>query len=184
MSSYRRFFAPGGTYFFTVVTAGRMPIFGDSRAVVRLGEAMRRVRAKHPFETVALVVLPDHLHCLWTLPRGDAAFSRRWQWIKADFTERWIAAGGGEHARSRSRSRVERGERGIWQRRFWEHLIQEEDDLERHLDYIHFNPVRHGLTRHPAEWPWSTFSRQIRLGTYPPEWGTVEPPAPSRMPPE
>ncbi len=182
MPSYRRFYVPGGTYFFTVVTAGRKPIFGDARAVACLGGALRRVRAKHPFETVGLVVLPDHLHCLWTLPPGDVAFSRRWQWIKTDFTERWLATGGEEHARSRSR--VEKGERGIWQRRFWEHHIQDEDDLERHLDYIHFNPVRHGQAHHPAEWRWSTFARHIRLGTYPSEWGTVEPPAPSRMPPE
>ena len=182
MSDYRRFRVPGATYFFTVVTAGRTPIFADAGAVKCLAEVLRRVRAKHPFQTVAMVVLPDHLHCVWTLPHGDDAFSRRWQWIKGEFSERWLAAGGVESPRSRSRNT--RGERGVWQRRFWEHVIRDDDDLERHVDYIHFNPVKHGLARHPAEWRWSTFARHLRLGTYPPEWGSAEPRTPSRMPPE
>jgi len=179
MSFYRRLYVSGGTYFFTVVTADRAPIFADCRAVACLGRAMRKVRAKHPFETIASVILPDHLHCLWTLPRGDSDFPRRWQWIKAEFTEQWIADGGGETARSKSQT--DRGERGVWQRRFWEHFIRDEDDSERHFDYIHFNPVKHGLVQHPAEWPNSTFARHVRLGAYPAEWGKVEPRPPSRL---
>ena len=182
MSYYRRLYVPGGTYAFTVVTAERAPIFRDPRAVACLVGAMRKVRGKHPFETLALVVLPDHIHCLWSLPRGDSAFPRRWQWIKSEFTERWVADGGVEQARSESQS--DRGDRGVWQRRFWEHVIRDEEDLGKHFDDIHFNPVRHGLVRHPSEWPSSTFARHVRLGAYPSEWGAAEPPTPSRMPPE
>ncbi len=115
-------------------------------------------------------------------PYGDDRFDRRWKWIKAAFTEHWLAAGGDE--RSRSPSRLARGERGIWQRRYWEHLIRDEEDLERHVDYIHFNPIKHGLVTRPGDWPWSSYHRYVRLGRYPADWGATTPQPPRTPPPE
>jgi putative transposase len=143
---------------------------------------MRRVRAKSPFRTLAIVVLPDHLHCVWSLPRDDSDFSGRWRWIKGAFTEHWLSAGGTEAATSVSR--IRRGEHGVWQRRFWEHQIQDEVDLERHVDYIHYNPVKHGYVARPSDWPWSSFSRHVRLGQYAADWGSTEPMMPAVAPPE
>src|SRR5689334_5724596 len=116
MPEYRRWYVPGGTYFFTVVTADRLPIFGDPQAADRLGSAMRSTRCEHPFETVAAVLLPDRLHVLWTLPLGDADFATRWRKIKAAFTHEWLKDGGMESGRSPSR--LARGERGVWGRRY------------------------------------------------------------------
>jgi putative transposase len=180
MSEYRRWYVPGGMCFFTVVTQGRIPTFHDPVAVRLLGEVMRTVRAKYPFRSIAVVVLPDHLHCVWSLPRGDANYSGRWRWIKGAFTERWLLAGGSES--SPSASRVRNGERGVWQRRFWEHQIQDELDLERHIDYIHYNPVKHRYAARPADWPWSSFLRHVRLGQYPADWGRTEPIMPNVSP--
>ena len=180
MPNYRRLYMPGGTYSFTVATGGRSPIFREPDAVLTLARSMRQIRAKHSFTTVAMIVLPDHLHCIWALPREDSDFSTRWRRIKSVFTTAWVA-----HVNlspARSESQASRGERGVWQRRFWEHLIRDENDMERHFDYIHFNAVKHGYVHHPSEWPWSTFARHVRLGAYPPEWGTVEPPAPDFRP--
>jgi putative transposase len=160
-------------FFFTVVAQDRAPIFRDPCAVSLLGEVMRTVRAKYPFRTIAVVVLPDHLHCVWSLPLGDADYSGRWRWIKGAFTERWIQAGGTEVTRTRSRMR--KREHGVWQRRFWEHHLQDEIDLERHVDYIHYNPVKHGNAGRPADWPWSSFGRHVRLGQYRVDWGATEP---------
>jgi putative transposase len=182
MPDYRRWYVPGGTYFFIVVTQGRVPIFRDPSAVRILGEVTRSVRAKYPFQTVALVLLWDHLHCVWTLPRGDEDFSGRWRWIKGAFTERWLASGGIES--DRSPSRVRKGEHGIWQRRFWEHQIRDDADLERHVDYIHDNPVKHGYVARPVDWLWSSFGRHVRLGQYPPGWGASEPAEPFPRPRE
>jgi putative transposase len=180
MPSYRRLYVPGGTYFFTVVTQDRAPLFCDADSVRLLGQVMRAVRSRRPFATVAAVVLPDHLHCIWSLPAGDADFSGRWRWIKGAFTEHWIERGGGESSRTASRARHR--ERGVWQRRFWEHWIRDEADLERHVDYIHFNPVKHGYVNRPADWPWSSFRRHARLGQYELNWGATEPPAPASVP--
>ncbi|QEH35109.1 Transposase IS200 like protein [Aquisphaera giovannonii] len=182
MSEYRLWHVPGATYFFTVVTQDRAPMFLDPAAVKRLGVVMRTVRSKRPFRTIAAVLLPDHLHCIWSLPRGDSDFSGRWRWIKGAFTEHWLDEGGSET--DPSASRVRKGERGIWQRRFWEHRIQDEDDLERHADYIHYNPVKHGLARRPADWPWSSFLRHVRLGQYAADWGRTEPTPPVTQPGE
>jgi putative transposase len=173
MSDYRRWYVPGGTFFFTVVTQDRVPIFRDPRAVSLLGEVMRTVRAKYPFSTIAVVVLPDHIHCVWSLPAVDADYAGRWRWIKGAFTERWLPGGGTEA--SRTRSRMRKGEHGVWQRRFWEHHLQDELDLERHVDYIHYNPVKHGHAERPVDWPWSSFGRHVQLGQYPSDWGTVKP---------
>jgi putative transposase len=143
---------------------------------------MREVRRKRRFVTVALVLLWDHLHCIWTLPEGDQGYSARWKQIKAGFTDRWLAAGGVELPRTASR--VAQGERGVWHRRFWEHIVRDEDDLERLVDYIHYNPVKHGYVPRPGDWPWSSFARFVRLGRYPPDWGTTEPPLPRHDHPE
>ena len=182
MSEYRRWYVPGGTCFFTVVTQDRLPVFHGPEAVRMLGRFMRKVRRRFPFQTVAIVVLPDHLHCVWTLPQGDADFSGRWRRIKRAFSDQWVSAGGLEA--SRSASRVRRGEHGVWQRRYWEHQIRDEVDLERHVDYVHYNPVKHGHAARPADWPWSSFLRHVRLGQYPPDWGRTEPNMPNAMPGE
>src|SRR5262245_38232491 len=117
---------------------------------------MRKVREDAPFQTVAMAVLPDHLHCIWSLPRLDSDFSTRWKRIKRDFTVRFLDDGGDANDRPVSLKRRSRGERGVWQRRFWEHLIQDEAELEGLCDYVHYNPVKHGYVSSPREWPWST----------------------------
>ena len=150
---YRRFYSAGGCYFFTVVAAGRRPIFSAPEAVAALRCAFARVRTKHPFDIDAAVILPDHLHCIWTLPAGDADFSTRWRLIKSQF------------------SRHSGIERPVWQPRFWEHCIRSEQDLARHIDYIHYNPVKHGYVAKPAEWPYSSFARFVSQGAYSDDWG-------------
>jgi putative transposase len=173
MPDYRRWLVPGATYFFTVVTYQRRPIFHSEAAVRVLGAVMREVRVDFPFRTVAMVVLPDHLHCVWSLPRGDPDFSTRWKKIKGTFTLRWIEGGGADAPVSVRRH--SRGERGIWQRRFWEHLVRDEEDLEHCCDYIHYNPVKHGHVTRPGEWPWSTYRRFVARGDYSADWGKSEP---------
>ena len=168
MSDYRRYFVPGGTYFFTVVTENRSRLFAHRTARRLLGTVMRECVERLPLEVVAIVLLPDHLHALWTLPPGDARYSLRWQWIKREFTRRWLALGGSEQRRSDARRRERR--RGVWQRRFWEHTIQDESDLEAHFDYIHYNPVKHGYVRRTYDWPWSSFRRWVREGHYAVNW--------------
>ncbi|MEX2185462.1 MAG: transposase [Pirellulales bacterium] len=169
MKAYRRWFVSGGTYFFTLVTQGRRPLLCNEVARTILGDVFRECRSQRPFETVATVLLPDHFHAVWSLPPGDDDYSTRWAWIKKEFTKRWLAAGGceapiGEHRKRRRR-------RGVWQPRFWEHAIRDETDLERHVDYVHYNPVKHGLVAAPADWPWSTFHRFVAIGTYDAGWG-------------
>jgi putative transposase len=111
------------------------------------------------------VILPDHLHCIWTLPPEDTDFLTRWGLKKGQFSR------GIEKRESISRSRSTRGERGIWQRRFWEHLIRDDEDFNRHIDYIHWNPVKHGWAKHVADWPYSSFHHYVRRGLYPANWG-------------
>ena len=117
----------------------------------------------------ALVLLPDHLHALWTLPPGDAAYAVRWAWLKKEFFRRFLSAGGVEQPRSDSRRRNRR--RGVWQRRYWEHMIRDEDDFDSHFDYLHWNHCKHGYVQRVAEWPHSTFHRWVRAGVYPADWG-------------
>jgi putative transposase len=143
MTDYRRNRVPGGTYFFTVNLADRRSDL-LTREIDALRGAVRKVRAQKPFHIDAWVVLPDHTHCMWTLPDNDTNFSARWQAIKTAFSKRMMV---GEH---RSPSRAGKGERGIWQRRFWEHTIRDDRDYAAHLDYIHFNPVKHGLVTQVA----------------------------------
>jgi putative transposase len=168
MSDYRRYFVPGGTYFFTLVTEGRARVFASAAARGLLGSAMRQCFLRYPVRVIAIVLLPEHLHTLWTLPEGDDRYPMRWRWIKREFTRGWLALGGAE--RARSAARVAERRRGVWQRRFWEHTIRDEEDLEAHFDYIHYNPVKHGLVQRPHEWPWSSFHRWVRAGQYPIDW--------------
>ncbi len=168
MPDYRRAYQPGGTYFFTVVTAGRAKILASPLSVTLLRESIAATRQRWPFEITALVVLPDHLHTIWTLPDNDTDFSTRWAFLKKTFTTRWLARGGEE--RPVSESKREDRRRGVWQRRFWEHLIRDEADLEQHCDYIHYNPVRHELVACPHSWPYSSFSRCVEQRLYEHDW--------------
>lgn len=168
MPNYRRAYVPGGTFFFTLVTNRRKPLFSDVLARSLLGTCLRECQVKWPFEINAMVLLPDHLHAIWTLPAGDDQYSTRWSWTKKEFTKRWLARGATESRISAGRQRERR--RGIWQPRFWEHTIEDEDDFERHFDYIHYNPVKHGYVRCPHEWPHSSFHRWVKAGVYPWHW--------------
>jgi putative transposase len=169
---YRRYFVPGGTFFFTVVTAGRYPLFSDAWARHFLGQVMREVRDDMPFETIAIVLLPDHLHALWALSRGDDRYPQRWQAIKAKFTSKWIAHGGHEFQVSDGYQTQRR--RGVWQPRFIEHTIRDDDDLSNHADYLHYNPIKHGLVRSLRDWACSSFHRFVAAGHYPVGWGDAD----------
>ncbi|PCH73429.1 MAG: transposase [Rhodobacteraceae bacterium] len=157
MSRYRRLFVPGGTYFFTVMLADR-----QARALVDEVDLLRSVfasvTAEHPVTCDAMVVLPDHLHAVWTLPDGDADFSIRWKKIKSVFSRHCRATGKASPSKSR------RGEKGIWQRRFWEHHIRDAADFRSHVAYCHFDPVKHGFVDRPQDWPYSSVHREIRRG--------------------
>lgn len=168
MSYYRRARTAGGTYFFTLATFRRQPILCDEAVRKALREAILSVLQSRPFFIDAWVLLPDHLHCVWTLPAGDADFSTRWSLIKRN-----VSLAIGEIYRSSdmlSRSRLKHRESSIWQRRYWEHCIRDESDMQRHLDYIHYNPVKHGLVANVADWPHSTFHRFASAGIYPLNW--------------
>jgi putative transposase len=164
MTNYRRNFVPGASYFFTVNLADRRSRLLTEQVDV-LRSAFRDTRSRHPFAIDAIVVLPDHLHAIWTLPEGDSNFSVRWRLIKSSFSRELPPS------EPISRSRAEKGERGIWQRRYWEHTLRDEADFARHVDYIHFNPVKHGHARRVSEWLHSSFHRMVRLGVYPADWG-------------
>ena len=155
MPDYRRVIVPGGTFFFTVVTYARQPILTSDLSRQTLRRAWKKVQEKHLFRCDAICLLPEHLHCLWTLPENDANYSVRWAAIKALFSKYYLQAGGREGNRSTSRQR--KGEAAIWQRRYWEHCIRDEQDYIRHVDYIHYNPVKHHLVKNVSEWKWSSF---------------------------
>ena len=169
MPDYRRAYVPGGTYFFTVKTLDRQPVLTQERFRTALRQAIIEVRSMLPFESIAWVLLPDHLHTIWRLPETDADFSLRWSLIKQRVTRQFTD---GTIAAPVTRSRQNRREGAIWQRRFWEHLIRDDTDLERHVDYIHYNPVKHGYVPRVADWPYSTFHRYVRRGVYPADWAT------------
>lgn len=174
MPNYRRWDLPGSQVFFTVVTHLRTPILTSDVARNCLRSAFEETRGWRPFQVEALCLLPDHLHCIWTLPEEDGDYAARWRRIKGAFTRLFLAAGGTEGGR-RSASRQKRGEAAIWHRRYWEHKLRDEMDFARHVDYIHFNPVKHGLAKWARDWPWSTFERYIQAGLYDREWGVLEP---------
>lgn len=160
---YRRTRHPGGTYFFTVNLAERSSSLLTDR-IDDLRQIVRTVKRNHPFDILAWVVLPDHLHAIWVLPEGDGDCATRWMLIKAGFSR---SIPKGERVRA---SRLSKGERGVWQRRFWEHLITDEDDLQRHVDYIHINPVKHGYVARAADWPYSSIHQHVRRGWVPSDW--------------
>ena len=168
MSRYRRLLT-GSTYFFTVVAHRRRSIFCNPSVRSTLSQAIRFVRDIRPFMIDAWILLPDHMHCIWTLPDGDTDYSTRWATIKR-YVSTSSARALHDTALSNS-SRRKKRESTIWQRRFWEHQIRDEDDFERHMDYIHFNPVKHGYVEHVADWPYSTFHRYVREGVYAADWG-------------
>ena len=167
---YRRSCQPGGRYFFTVVTHQRQPLLTIPENTDRLRDAFKREMDKYPFTIDAIVILPDHLHTLWTLPENDADYSSRWNRIKRHFSMGCTGVQAGQTI-----SRQNKREKPVWQRRFWEHAIRDENDWRRHMDYIHYNPVKHGYANTPGEWPYSSFKRCVRKGWYSPDWGTTVP---------
>jgi putative transposase len=162
MVRYRRNFIAGGTYFFTVTLADRRSSALTDH-VDALRAAFRATRRGQPFMIDVVVILPDHLHIVMTLPDGDADYPNRWRLIKRRFTDA-VAKSGAPLARRPN------GEHALWQRRFWEHTIRDDRDFERHVDYIHFNPVKHGLVARVRDWPHSSFHRYVRLGIMPEDW--------------
>jgi len=162
VSRYRR--AQGGnTFFFTVVLADRSSTLLVDH-VDRLRRIYQTIQQRRPFETVAICILPDHLHAIWSLPEDDADFSSRWNLIKGGFSR-------GLEGQERSESKLLKREKGIWQRRYWEYAIRDDADLERHVDYIHFNPVKHGLVPRVHDWALSSFHRYVEQGDLPVDWG-------------
>ena len=163
MPRYRRSRVGGATYFFTVkiATAGSDLLVDH---VAELRTAYSNVIREYPVETIAICILPDHLHAIWRLPADDDDYPSQWRRMKAEFS-RFLPS-----SFVRSESKVRRGERGIWQRRFWEHRIRDDVDLLNHLHYVHFNPVKHGLVRRVIDWPYSTFHRDVRRGLFPEDW--------------
>ena len=167
---YRRAKAAGSSYFFTLVTHDRRPILCEPENIDLLRDSFRRVKQQHPFAIDAIVILPNHLHCIWTLPTKDADFSTRWRLIKSWFSRRCQNKFQGKI----SASRHSKGEKAVWQRRFWEHLIRDERDFDRHVDYIHYNPVHHGLVSKIKDWQYSSFHRYVQRGVYELDWGSEE----------
>jgi len=167
MPDYRRATTPGATWFFTVNLLERHGNDLLVREFDLLRRCIARVRERRPFETIAWVVMPEHLHCIWRLPDGDADYPTRWRLIRRDFSR------ARPHTERRSAVRIARGERGIWQRRYWEHQIRDDNDLQRHIDYIHYNPVKHGHVTRAADWPHSSFGRYVANGVYPIDWAAV-----------
>lgn len=165
MSDYRRAQDAGACYFFTLVTHQRQPLLTQPRLREALRLAIVQVRQRYPFNICGWVLLPDHLHCLWQLPEEDADYGLRWSMIKRLTSQAFVCDGG------ISLSRRLRRESGLWQRRFWEHRIRDEADYRRHMDYLHWNPMRHGLVERVGDWPWSSYHRLVREGVYPADWG-------------
>ena len=149
---YRRAYVKGGCYFFTVTLANR-----KSDLLIQhidlLRAAFKHVKQRHPFTIDAMVVLPDHLHCIWTLPEGDCDYAKRWGLIKIYFSKKL------PKTELINASRAQKGERGVWQRRFWEHVIRDERDYLNHIEYIHINPIKHGYVQNAIEWPYSSYTK-------------------------
>ena len=167
MVNYRRSFVPGGTFFFTVTLKNRR----SNLLIERIGllkDAFNKVKEMHPFIMKAYVIMPEHLHMIWELPIGDANYSLRWKKIKALFTKSIIKAG-------LELSRTKHNECRLWQRRFWEHMIKDESDLENHVNYIHYNPIKHGLVEELRDWPHSLFHYYVQSGRICEGWGSSRP---------
>ncbi len=165
MSNYIRSQMTGATYFFTLTLAQRnTSVLTDNIHLLRL--AYQRANALHPFTTIAICILPDHLHAIWKMPPDDGDYALRWRIIKSQFSRNFSANV------QRSNSKIKHREKGIWQRRYWEHQIRDDLDLQRHVDYIHYNPVKHGLVKQVKDWPHSTFHRYVKQGIYSENWGS------------
>jgi putative transposase len=172
---YRRATVPGASYFFTLITYQRKRLFSDPRNVDRWHRAVEKVRHARPFVVEAEVVMPDHLHFIWTLPEDDADYTTRIRLVKTALTKDLSPTSRAET----NESRASKGERDVWQRRYWEHAIRDEKDFQVHVDYIHINPVNHGLVERPGDWPHSTFLQWIECRSYDPWWGSdTMPPLP------
>lgn len=172
MPNYRRADTKGGCYFFTVNTLHRQPILVEADIRTALREAIQAVRTSLPFTIEAWVLLPDHLHAIWNLPQGDADFATRWRIIKTKVTQccgtRLLRE---EYLTARRR---EKHQSSLWQNRYWEHEIRDDHDFARHVDYVHWNPVKHGHVKRVADWPYSSFHRYVQGGTYPLDWASDE----------
>ena len=164
MSWYRRLKIEGGIFFFTVALADRTDDL-LVRHVDRLRRMYQAVHARRPFETIAICILPDHIHAVWSLPVGDKDYARRWSLIKSSFSR------GLPYDATRTRSKIRKREKGLWQRRYWEHAIRDDADLARHVDYTHFNPVKHGYVSRVCDWPHSSFHRFVECGLLAADWG-------------
>src|SRR3989337_1380530 len=167
MPDYRRAYLKGRTFFFTVVSYKRYPIFREEAAIDLLWQCFQTTMTIYPFRVESTVILPDHLHTIWTLPDSDHDFSTRWKRIKATFSRHYR----GCIIEDVSESMRRKKEKGIWQRRFWEHAIRDQTDFNRHCDYIHYNPVKHGLVNSPSEWKHSSFGKFVERGLYSQDWG-------------
>jgi putative transposase len=168
LRTYKRVRIEGGCYFFTVVLAQRHKNNLLIEHVDALRKSFKHVQNNHPFIMDTVVIMPDHLHCIWQLPEGDFNFSTRWRLIKAHFS-RSI-----KKAEVINKSRLRKGERGIWQRRFWEHVIRDDTDYVNHVEYIHYNPVKHGYVNRVIDWTHSSFHQWVEKGIYPLNWAAQE----------
>ncbi len=167
MPNYLRYRIPGGCYFFTVnLLERKSTLLVDHIDLLR--ESVRACKQKRPFHIDAWVVLPEHMHCIWTLPVGDDDFSNRWKIIKVHFSK------GLPKLERLSKVRIKRGERGIWQRRFWEHAVRDDSDYENHMNYVHFNPVKHRYVDKVIDWPFSSFHHHVKKGTYSKDWASYK----------
>ncbi len=166
---YRRLYIPGGSYFFTLVMKQRRKIFAQDSAVGILKDAFRRVMERRHFTIDAIAILPDHLHCIWTLPPGDQDFSTRWRLIKTWFTKRYDVT----LSMNQDTSEINKGRKSVWQHRYWEHLLRDQEDYNHHVNYIHYNPVRHGYVSRAFDWQYSSFRRYVRNGICSENWGNT-----------
>jgi putative transposase len=171
MPDYRRAYLKGGTYFFTVVTYKRIPVLKNDSEIHLFNDCLKATMHNYPFRIDAMVILPDHIHTIWTMPDEDDDFSIRWRLIKKRFSRQYLSL----NSVLVSESMVKKQEHGIWQRRFWEHLIRNDEDFNVHCDYIHYNPVKHGLVKSPDSWEHTSYHQFISKGLYSPNWGTNEP---------
>lgn len=167
---YRRAKIKGGTYFFTLVTYHRQKFLTHPENINLLREAFAYAMKRHPFIIDAIAILPDHIHCIWTLPEGDADFSTHWRLIKSYFSRKCKFKYQGEISESRQKKQ----EKAVWQRRYWEHCLKDEQDFINHVEYIHYNPVRHGLVNAVKDWQYSSFHRYVEKGIYEKDWGVSE----------
>lgn len=171
MPKYIRSYTEGATYFFTLVSYNRRKIFCEEDFLTAFKNSIRQIQQQHPFDIIAWVQLPDHLHCIWKMPTSDANYSMRWSQIKRLTTQ----ACPQYHLSKKELdySKFKRNERGIWQRRFFEHQIKDEADFIKHMDYLHYNPVKHGLVEIVSAWSYSSFHRYVKAGNYSADWGGV-----------